>query len=217
MSEKPILFSAPMVRAILDGRKTQTRRILKPQPPAEYSLLGIYAPHLTAVWHCEPTGTKDKSARLPYAPGDVLWVREAFRTHEGGTIRDPGSGFVIDHIDPEIVYKADRTTPGGRWKPSIHMPRWASRITLRVTAVKVERLQDISEDDAKAEGILVGEPLPEIPESIGDIYHNGVTDPMDGWTRDPGQAFHDLWTSINGADSWAANPWVAAISFERVK
>jgi hypothetical protein len=124
MSDRPILFSGPMVKALLDGRKTQTRRILKPQP------LGWGEP------------------KPRFAKGDRLWVRESFRVREGGTICEAGGG-QMDYVDTEIVYRASDGRQFGRWKPGIHMPRAYSRLTLTVTDVRVQRLQEISEADAK--------------------------------------------------------------------
>lgn len=175
MKERPILFSAPMVRALLDGRKTQTRRVVKPQPTAtREEAIRTYGKGGTFILEAGFFGV-----RCPYGQlGDRLWVRETWGACAGSP-----------------VYRADdnATCPdGGRWKPSIHMPRWASRITLEVTGVRVERLQDISEEDAIAEGV---------PEQRGDPW-----------------AFQCLWDSINGARercSWAANPWVWAITFSR--
>jgi hypothetical protein len=201
MSEKPILFSGPMVRAILDGRKTQTRRVLKPQPPAGVSrLIGpeVYCP--VAVdrhgdeYEGKPIfGVYDEDGEfgtaIRFQPGDRLWVREAHAM-----------------IGPAICYRAEHeeASSGGprvdvAWRPSIHMPRWASRITLEVTGVKVERLQDISEADARAEGCsgCLG-PNPDFP---------------DEWDPSPQEEFRDLWNSINGPGSWDADPWVVAIAF----
>src|SRR5690606_3476388 len=143
---RPVLFSGPMVRALLDGRKTMTRRVLKPQPPDGHRFVGIYGPGLTAVFEPLSRGD-DYTVLLPYMPGDLLWVRERWSD---------------DRLAPgEVYYYATALEDGLRadevaeirWKPSIHMPRWASRLTLEVTAVKVERLQEISDDDALSEGV----------------------------------------------------------------
>lgn len=204
--DRPIIFSAPMVRALLDGRKTQTRRVLKPQP-AKANMVGI-------KW---PDGTLDcNGRRLPYAPGDRLWVREAFSLHNAhgqqradGKRWGPWSGLPT-RVSPdgkEIVYYRegfDRCDPG-RWRPSIHMPRWASRLTLHVTAVRVQRLQDISEEDARAEGILYVPGHGDIaPADLAEGYANFVNSKM---------GFEILWDDIYGAGAWDANPWVAAITF----
>ena len=142
MSDHPIIFSGPMVRSLLDGRKTQTRRVLKPQPQGEQP----------KNW----TRANDKAVR--YAPGDRLYVREAINK-----VSTPG----------DVVYRADFEAGGNDgaglgWRPSIHMPRWASRLTLTVTDVRVQRLQDISEEDARAEGCDVHEEA----RPLGDFAAN---------------------------------------------
>ena len=202
MVEKPILFPSPMVRAILDGRKTMTRRALKPQP---IGLSYPVRPEHRAGQNWVFMNRTDEPGyqwagddfKTKYAAGDQLWVREAFSGPWGCRNLPPSSW-------PEtcqIWYWADGNPEDGDWtkpKPSIHMPRWASRILLKVTAVKIERLQDISEEDAKAEGVE-----PRI-DHVGDA-HCLYTMP-----------FNILWTTINGPGSWEANPWVAAYTFERV-
>ncbi len=215
-AERPILFSAPMVNAILDGTKTMTRR---PTKEAQWnrradSRLESVQPGWKVRggpassgndWVATfvgggsmPGGRWQKHAlACPFgAPGDRLWVRE---THaQAGTGR--------------VFYRADPDTLAPRWTPAIHMPRWASRIDLEVTAVRVERLQDITEDDARAEGI--GAARPDLAPL--SALHPG---------RKPGQdmpsyraAFWALWESINGARaSWASNPWVWCVGFKRVR
>lgn len=197
MRERPILFSAPMVRAILEGRKTQTRLVMKHQPqrvivPGLGPMLAIQQPRGENRW-LWPNARDEIIASCPYgAPGDRLWVRETWGLHQQQ----------FDHECHDVIYRADDQRPSvDRWRPSIHMPRWASRIDLEVTGVRVERLQDISSDDATAEGWPhvatggVGAPLAE-------AY------PI-GW-------FANLWESINGAGSWNANPWVWAVEFRLV-
>lgn len=190
MTDRPILFSAPMVRAILYERKTQTRRVVKPQPVDRGggSLSISYA--AGKMNHMGPANFMlEKLAQYgcPYGKtGDRLWVREAFFIDGGkGSVRYRASGHV---------------SPFG-WKPSIHMPRWASRITLEITGVRVERLQDISNADAMSEGI---------EEYLG-IKYTGEKPPADGRIR-----FSELWTEINGPYSWSANPFVWVIEFKRV-
>lgn len=226
MTSKPILFSGPMVRAILDGRKTQTRRVLKPQPeppPMEGGKWHVRNRHGGCFCPERDIGT----IAVPYCPiaeGDELWVREAFNVYCFGgddcTITyeadkrywqvGPVSGIIPDPSLAAYFTMLDklRGKKGGRNFPSIHMPRWASRITLRVTAVKVERLQDISEEDAKAEGV---EPHPKEPE-----WWSSYTSP-DNFAPFATHSFATLWEAINGPSSWDANPWVAAYSFERIK
>lgn len=182
VSEKPILFSGAMVRAILDGRKTQTRRVVKPQPSRDLF-------HL----ECLPGGEwRDEEVSLglcPYGqPGDRLWVRETW-----GMTVDAG----VHPADSELVYRATdpdwSTTEGWKWRPSIFMRRFACRLFLEVTAVRVERLQDISPQDAWAEAI-----------------------PHDDWeTGGAVTEFARLWDSINAKRGygWESNPWVWVVEF----
>ncbi len=214
MSDKPIIFSAPMVRALLDGRKTQTRRVLKISGHRTFSQFG---PSDTNGydWHFRDAGARwhdyrhaDLLARLPYAVSDRLWLREAHAIREA--IRMPRR---IDNIE----YRADlpgeappMTDPISsarllwnlqpkRWRPSIHMPRWASRITLTVTDVRVQRLQDISEADARAEGAVM--PWLGSPGTAEDDTRTGLSE------------FEALWNSLHGPDAWDQNPWVVALTF----
>lgn len=194
MPERPILFSGEMVRAILDGRKTQTRRPIAPtQPRAD------------GLW---PAG-RDPLSDCPFgAIGDRLWVRETW------------GRYFTDGVGMHTVYRADGEHERewldlGRWRPSIHMPRWASRLTLRITHVRVERLQDISEEDARAEGVEPGDRLVRclqtVPCASGGPSCCGSTVMADDYRA----GFQRVWRSIYGAETWDANPWVWAISFER--
>jgi hypothetical protein len=191
MKERPILFTGAMVRALLDGSKTQTRRVVKPQPlAAEFGM-------------CRLVDSQGRPIACPYGqPGDRLWVRETFAL----SVVDPDGGSPQDEPDNwDVFYRADPEQPGGGWtdaegneiaapwKPSIHMPRWACRILLEITRVRVERLQDISYEDARAEGV-------DLAVWAG-IAING---------------YKALWESINGAGSWDANPWVWVVEFKRV-
>jgi len=189
MKERPILFSRPMVRAILEGRKTMTRRVVKLRYGADVVVTN------GQVW---------KPARVDYAGyvdcpygqvGDRLWS-PWFR-------EDCDYYGLLGHDGVGPVYVEDL-----EWKPSIRMPRTACHILLEITGVRVERLQDISEDDCLAEGIaqVVREKLPGIQQC-------GEYDIID---VDPVAEYRDLWQSINGPDSWAANPWVWVIEFKRV-
>lgn len=180
MTERPILFSAPMVRAILAGTKTQTRRVVKPDGKYRLDLV------------CPADGGP---SRCPYGqPGDRLWVREAWRV-VWSSDGEPPRSFDASY---RFWYEADAPLQDGygKLRPSIHMPRCASRITLKITGVRVERLQDISIRDCIAEGIHCGGP--ENPDGIEK--------------RD----YRDLWASINGPESWDANPWVWVIEFRRI-
>lgn len=202
MTERPILFSAPMVRAILEGRKTQTRRIVKPQPDivADSGLVvGVFTPE------DQKYGRLGKALSCPYGqPGDRLWVREAF----AGSIAYERHGYPLKEWGNKLWYLADGEPRSGQWtrpRPSIHMPRRLSRITLEVTEVRVERLNDISEDDALAEGV----------EGTSFLEEAERMEPATGVM--PGRyAFRALWESIHGPGSWDANPWVWVVGFRRV-
>lgn len=223
MTERPILFSAEMVRAILAGRKTQTRRVMKVQPPADavvtveryfpivFNRRGEdwYGPEVFgAHWDND-----DYGLRCPYgAPGDTLWVREGFAVQPELWADNRGPQPIHYTADQVIGFagKPDtRQIEDYRSKPSIHMPRWASRITLRITDVRVERLQDISEDDAGAEG------MPDystLSEASGENLAEAQTRLR--WRQ---RQFANLYNRINGSGTWEANPWVWALSFEMVK
>lgn len=214
MKERPILFSAPMVRAILDGAKTQTRRAAK---LPHHNPLGQWEPTTIgddgvrdargapvkkqgAIWH---TRTGD-SLLCPYGqPGDRLWVRE---TCLGWWNTADGS---FSHA---AAYKADgyELEPGERWIPSIHMPRKASRILLEVTGVRIERLQEISEVDAWAEGIEACDGM------LDDLKIIEAANRMGFCIEDARATYAALWDNINGAGSWEANPWVWVVEFRRI-
>ncbi len=254
--ERPIIFSAPMIRAILEGRKTVTRRVVKPQPEFR-DVQGLFASWAFKGGLLYPNAKNDVLALCPYGqPGDQLWLREAWRpaawrdegrvavdyraspeqnrtpwldvpegtwaemwprlTDEALAALDAGRGSIRSEGDG---FRWDRGDSPCRWRPSIHMPRWASRITLEVTSVRVERLQDISEDDAIAEGLHRIE--------IDSGYRDSYSATPSTWAQvveqevaaynDPTRAYRDLWESINGAGSWDANPWVWVINFKRVE
>lgn len=247
MKERGMIFNSEMVRAILDGRKTQTRRIMKVQPepsksrPGDFwfsskkleSMVHIsdFAPgnspiadyHLFIQEHCCPFG----------AVGDRIWVREtwALLGNEDGCCVDWNDNLCKgDEKTAARIYRSScEQRPGdyglwsipdnaywkphtenekfeGAWRPSIHMPRWASRILLEITDVRVERLNDISQEDAQAEGMaLTGwRPTYSDPDSGGEVWT-----PYDNFAR--------LWESIYGEGSWKANPWVWVIEFKRVE
>lgn len=218
MKERPILFSAPMVRALLDGTKTQTRRAIKPE-----------------WWRClDPEDEDDRATaleRCPYgAPGDRLWVREAFAPY-----RMRGTGVPSGIADADYACLKDGTqvwrsppavfpclseyAPGAfdvvRWRPSIHMPRWASRITLELTEVRIQRLRGISEMDAIAEGVEDVSPDPERWSRWRDYFPE--REAPKGSFPTARQSFLSLWESINGTKSVAADPWVWALTFRRVQ
>lgn len=197
--ERPILFSGPMVRAILDGKKTQTRRIVKTPAndwPESYAL-GVHQ----GVWGIHED-VDDAEARVwrgrcPYGlVGDRLWVREAHYVERAGY--EDGSGRFI------LFRASEPEAPVGKWTPSIRMPRWASRITLAITDIRLQRLQEITEEDAIAEGAAV---------QLNPDYDDD--DPMDDEQYSHVAGYQQIWNEINGPDSWEANPWVWAIGFDR--
>lgn len=198
---KPILFSTPMVRAILDGRKKCTRRVVKPQPPQ-------------FVDYFEKRGDGFKAYMVPgepcnyplvkpkYQPGDILWVRETFCEvpYEHNHVPIKGGHITI----PKYAYKADSERDyTGIWKPSIHMPREAARLFLWVKNVRVERLQDVTDEDAKAEGFCKG------------MQFCGENSSAAHTAR---QAFMWYWDILNAKRGygWGANPWVWVVEFERI-
>lgn len=231
MKERPILFSGPMVRAILEGRKTQTRRIVKlphsnPLGVWESTTVGGHgtrlvdgspAPELPAIWH---TRTGDCLVCPHGNAGDRLWVRETHEvrrigseTFDGGrpTRRYAGIAYQADDGRAEVdidlnTFQALDAKESRGWSPSIHMPRWASRITLEITGVRAERLRDISAADALAEGI----------ERTGDGF--SVDGGRHFHAASPRCAFASLWDGLNAArgHGWDANPWVWTISFRRL-
>jgi hypothetical protein len=189
MKERPILMSAPMVRAILAGTKTQTRRVVKWLPLRLLDESG-FSPDFVA--HPE-------NALCPYGqPGARLWVRE---TH-----MDLGACYLY-RADESAERERALVAPGQRWRPAIHMPRAMSRITLEVTAARIERLQDISAEDARAEGIS---------EFVGGWWcEHDDAEQVAGMT--PQEGYRHLWERINGAGSWDANPWVWVVEFDRAE
>lgn len=212
MKERPILMSAPMVRAILAGRKTQTRRIVKRHKavPLDYILNPSLMVDTFLAWWQNPVYDRvGFTQECPYGqPGDRLWVREAWRTYESLDSCKPrniipGAGIQYEAGGTNLSGDGGKYLFGaGRLRPSMFMPRWVSRITLEIVSVRVERLQDISEQDALAEGVNVHSDHHGKPRT--SIYS-------------PVQAYADLWESINGAGSWEANPWVWVVEFKRVR
>lgn len=204
MTDSPILFSAPMVRAILAGRKTQTRRIVKRSIINHHSLErdegGIY-------WVEAEDGDHHKVTDwCPYGQaGDRLWVRETW-TEESVDAEE-------GHYRPDYRATANGQ-PLGKWKPSIHMPRKVSRITLEITGVRVEPLRDISADDALAEGIDLAPNHPGMYEAV--LADNGHGSRIVCAVDDPTEAYRALWNLINGSDSWDSNPFVWVVEFKRV-
>jgi len=219
VKERPILFSAPMVRAILDGRKIQTRRVLKPGKFVLPSGDDDWSYNGFALVRDHDGGTSFHPLPFcPYGePGDRLWVKEAFRLRADQDHKPPSQDYLKSGAWHEATGNGE--TPSGcgggigRLRSSIHMPRWASRIDLEITDVRVQRLQDITIADAMAEGI---------PQTAGEAHAAGLYD----MTKEPGHEWDNrtsvenyarLWDQINGAGSWEANPWVWALTFRRVR
>jgi hypothetical protein len=215
MKDYPILFSGEMVRAILEGRKTQTRRVMKPQPSLDFSPIAVewYAPTVVGSGGEEQPGAEifgvygdEEGYRCPYgASGDRLYVRETWATkpdYDNVPLKDAG----FYDADP-IFYRATDVDYGfgvvGKWRPSIHMPRWASRITLEIIRVRVERVQDMNLGDCFAEGLTVEQVLNlSRGQKPSDIIN----------------AYATLWNSINDdrGFGWKVNPWVWVFEFKRV-
>lgn len=219
MKERGMIFNSEMVRAILEGRKTQTRRPVKPQPElterSGFSWNGVVF----------GSGSDDRETNRNFAhvkcpfgkPGDRIWVRETFQgplfdyeqmqsyLEDSSKFEKPEfCQYAADGKPAPEYYDADDNLHCG-WRPSIHMPRWASRITLEITDVRVERLNNISYDDAISEGIK--QEWTCIDPGLGSYAHkNDVQDD-----------YETLWKSIYGTDSWQANPWVWVIEFKRVE
>jgi hypothetical protein len=234
IKERPILFNAEMVRAILDGRKSQTRRVVKPQPSFPFGVKQIVL--VDDPWHNDAfvgtpaegmmgDGPREKQfhcedyagnlvarfdATCPYGqPGDRLWVKETWQhLHNDGSPLERLPDW--EKTPVHCFYRADESDPtalpvSGKWRPSIHMPRWASRITLEITEVRAERVQEISEGDAKAEGCGLGCTVKS--ERFGRYMSAGQ------------YAFAELWDSINANRGlgWEANPWVWVIGFRKLE
>ena len=215
-TEKPILFSTELVQAILDGRKTQTRRVIKPQPDNKVNYVESLKDDWWefSQWYPDGDGTLIDNKKCPYGkPADELWVRETWQALQHGSYEPfdckPSQ---IPEQYADLRYKADEGETQYSWKPSIHMPRWASRIQLSVDDIRVERVQEITEEDAKAEGIERTEwkystsPYRNYEYERMKPGHNCST---------ARKSFQTLWDSIN-ADrdySWESNPWVWVVEF----
>lgn len=244
MNERPILFSGEMVRALLDGRKTVTRRLMNPQPtwdPSWGTLVGrngawIYGnkPEGRDRWHVEFDDEHQRlactaeaygwgaGAGCPFGvPGDRLWVREAF-------LEALGKFWYRASPPKSRENERDWRVGGGRWTPAIHMPRAASRLTLEVTALRVERLQEISADDIRAEGVqlMTTEPNKDGKArawiSVGEKHSMSayLTGDPKTWSEEVllRAKFAGLWDSLNGERaSWASNPWVWIVGFKRIE
>lgn len=220
MKERQILFSGAMVRALLDGRKTQTRRVVKPQPPA--STRDVFTFHhpdpRTHYWAFDGDALTDWAQPCPYGDvGDRLYVRETWQhsNHPFGPYDEDCLVFYrADYLDDPLGPDLERSADGIRreWRPSIHMPRAASRITLEVTGVRVERLQSISDEDARAEGTscyVCDRALDGHGDADCHCFHRQAS----------ASDFRILWDSLNAARGygWDINPWVWVVEFERIE
>lgn len=210
--ERPILFSGHMVRAILNGQKTVTRREIKPSMRSADSSFELHQqedeswrPMHTFDESCMDAKGTEHPIVCPYGqPGDRVWVREAWLADaqlDSIAPRDLSQGEPIFYpADGSVRQTGCAMISQGRGRPSIHMPRWASRILLEVTDVRVELLQDISEEQAEAEGVDFLRHAPDADETLTAA-----------------QLFECLWSSINGDESWNGNPWVWVIEFKRIE
>lgn len=201
MADRRMSFMAPMIRALLDGRKNQTRRILNPQPAEDFVRAEISAEKLNfapAYLFGTPT---HKMLRRVIRPGERVVVGESWKPHS-----------LYDRMKPrdmpatKVFYLADGgySPSGSRGRPGMHMPRWASRLTFVVTETRIQRVQEISEDDARAEGCFVGKATGRVFDSMASMRLGGQQ-----W-RCARAWYADLFDAINGPDAWAANPWVVA-------
>lgn len=243
IKERPILFSAPMVRAILEGRKTVTRRAIKVQPHIDASgNFCVGRSNYGQDGYGKPVTKHFVNGCCHYGKtGDRLWVRETFALlgNEDGCCIDwqdnlvkgdergaariyrascPPGDYGLNQIPAKAEWKPDTEAMeyDGAWRPSIHMPRWASRILLEITDVRVERLQD-GEGETAFESRYIAEGINRIHQGDGDYaFHPFKSEPGPGNWTDPFDAWRELWVSINGAESWNANPWVWVVEFKRV-
>ncbi|MFG6654960.1 hypothetical protein ACG0Z5_10870 [Scandinavium sp. M-37] len=203
MKERGMIFNGEMVRALLDGRKMQTRRPIKPQPELTERSGFSWKNRVYG------SGSTDRETNRNFAhiacphgkPGDRIWVRETF-------------SIVPDHDEPAgsaaVLYAADGTGPYGKWRPSIHMPREYSRILLEISNVGVQRIQSISQNDAAREGLIRLPATGRYCLNQGDQYFGGAS-------HDAREVFSWLWSDIYGEENWNANPWVWVIEFKRVE
>ena len=209
VAEKPIIFSAPMIRALLEGRKTQTRRFLR--LPLWRGVRGSYG------WRpFDPSLPEDREAMAlcgPYgATGDLLWVRERWRTYCAAAGELQFADDTVRRCGSDEFWAHKRSD--GRWASPIHMPRWASRLTLRVESVRVERVQEITDKGAAAEGVrcyICDGPVDGMSENDCACFHSRAA---------ARESFEMLWNSINGKKpgrAWADDPWVWVIGFSVVQ
>lgn len=225
---KPIIFSTPMVQAILDDRKTMTRRVIKPQPYYFYNcVIGELRPDRASRYGAVMPDKTDRWIAPPYQPDDILWVREKWRCPSGHRFGCDVKIMFPDADDFHIVQLDDLTEfdewrekwmSRKGWIPSIHMPKKAARNFLRVTDVRVERVKDIAKQDVIREGVCNEFCAACLEESGGDCKPRRDVDLFCGEEDSLVDAFADLWDRLNAERgySWEVNPWVWVITFERI-
>jgi len=236
MRERPIIFSAPMIRALLDGRKTQTRRVVRDSLVLDPNVNTVptYVTRRDVRERGKVIGHREVTVECPHgAPGDRLWVRETWAQVIRRPVsaeeawwpgKQPWRGVGTRPSIPSqsnstsvVIWRADGEMPANfpePWRPSIFMPRWASRITLELTAVRVERLQDISEADARAEGLEDSAPFTYGWRNYGKTDLPGESLEYFASAR---ESYASLWDSLNAKRApWASNPWVWVLEFRRV-
>ena len=193
MRKRPVLMHARSIKGIMEGRKSQTRRIVKPQPPERWTQHEFTAPDMVR-WAYQLPSLDWHTVKCPYGqPGDRLWVRETWCL--GG---EDGK---------KVLYRATEGSDADCWRPSIHMPRWASRLTLEVANVRVERVQDISYSGITREGVIP-ELRPGLDVSIdGELSDMGLSAVRDQFKR--------LWDDTNGKGAWDRNDWVWVVEFKK--
>ena len=231
MKERGMIFNAEMVRAILDGRKTQTRRPMKVQPVLSGGLYEVYG----AGWSVGMTSVPavpghSLAANCPFGcVGDRIWVRETYRVHSKASdlatlvykASEQNSWAEQTHRVPLSV--CTKQVSPDKWTPAIHMPRWASRILLEITDVRLERLQDISEEGAQHEGLYTevwDQTVVARNYAASDEFFQFWSDDMPHFVEMNElyrSSFRSLWESLYGEDGWQANPWVWVIEFKRIE
>lgn len=224
MAIKPILFNTEMVRAIMDGRKSCTRRMVKPQPDEKHTYPLGFVTDSTEKKEvgCFGFGINEYGGSIQYAkpqyqPGDILYVRETWERFECWDCEGDERGNCPKELKKSVLYKTcgcymycatDEISGDAKWHPSIHMPKEAARIWLKVTNVRVERLQDITEDGAEAEGVIDNREFIHSPENECNHIYTAREHFIEIWDRTIKKSDLDIY-------GWDANPWVWVIEFER--
>ncbi|EDU3844921.1 hypothetical protein CBJ89_001962 [Salmonella enterica subsp. enterica serovar Essen] len=217
MKERGMIFNGEMVRAILDGRKTQTRRVMKNQPAGDYPETPALIRNVGTGFQWHGLYGESSIFNCPLGSiGERIWVRETFRVHSRASdvatlvYRASVRNSWTEQTHRVPVAVCNKPAIPEKWTPSIHMPRWASRITLEITDVRVERLHNISERDSLREGLF------QLPASGRYCLQPGMQY-FGMASHSAKEVYSWLWASIYGEESWAANPWVWVIEFKRVE